>query len=86
MQEVVLKLCSTKANGIVQQAKRAFVADASAGASKKKLKRGVMFNGGLAAVNVVNTATQAYGGSPSAASVFGAAAALFGTSFGMYLK
>ena len=86
MQEVVLKLGGAKANGIVQQAKRAFIEDASAGAAKKRAKYGTILNGGLAATNVVNTATQAFAGHPRMAAIWGFATACFGTSFGMYLK
>ena len=62
MQEVVLKLGGAKANGIVQQAKRAFIADASASAKKKSAIKDTITYGSFTLANGGCAALQASGG------------------------
>ena len=84
MSEVILKLCG--GNGIMRQAKNAFVADASAAVVKKRARNSAILNGGLTAVNALNTAANVYSGHPAMATFSGIASGCFGTVFGMHLK
>ena len=83
MSEVILKLGG---NGIMRQAKKAFVADAAVAVVKKRARNGAILNGGLTAANALYTAANAYLGHPGGATFSGIATGCIGTVFGMYLK
>ena len=86
MQEVVLKLGGAKANGIVQQAKRAFIADASASAKKKSAIKDTITYGSFTLANGGCAALQASGGHTGWTIFAGLCTAFSGLCSGVNLK
>jgi len=83
---MTVKLCSAKANGVMQRAKRAFIADKSAAAARKSAKKETVIFGGWTACNIATTVGYTCIGDAYSAAFLGLASAFTGISFGMNLK
>ncbi len=83
---IMVKLGGAKATGVIQQAKRAFIADTAAGVAKKTAKRNALLNGTLTVGNGVNAIINASQGHPYWGMAIGAVTGFIGTITGFNIK